>query len=265
MVKEDSHRQRDEPGADRPAPDQAAADTQDSGGRQHKWPGDGRIRSFVRRQARMTPAQERALTDLAPRFVLDPANLGQGLGSRELFGNDHDVILEIGFGMGHATAEMADSHREANFLGAEVHGPGVGALLIRAASRELENLRIWHGDVQELLMAHLASGSLAAVHLFFPDPWPKKKHHKRRLVQSSFLDRLAPYCRLGARLYMVTDWEDYGRWMVEAVGASRYWRNSCADFCPPQDWRPVTAFERKGLGKGHVIREILAIRVEPEV
>lgn len=224
---------------------------------------DRRIRSFVRRQARQTDAQERAFRELGSRYIMPHEPAAGPLDCRALFGNARPVVLEIGFGMGHATAAIAAANPDTNYLCAEVHTPGVGALLDRIAQAGLTNIRIVHGDVVEFLETRGQPGLFSAVHVFFPDPWPKTKHHKRRLIQAPFLDFLARFCAPGALLCLATDWEDYAGWMCREIAASQLWENTCAAYAPRQEWRPTTAFERKGLGKQHQIREIVAKRCNP--
>lgn len=221
-----------------------------------------RIRSFVRRQARHTDAQERAFRDHGAKYIVDLSSLapGERPDGTVLFGNHRPVVLEIGFGMGHATAEIALANPDTNYLCAEVHTPGVGALLDRIVQMGLSNIRIIHHDVVEYLENHAPEGMFSGIHVFFPDPWPKKKHHKRRLIQAPFLDSLAPHCTENAVLYMATDWEDYALWMLDAIRESTRWENPGNSWSEPAPWRPSTAFERKGLAKDHVIREIRAFK-----
>jgi tRNA (guanine-N7-)-methyltransferase len=180
---------------------------------------------------------------------------------RALFGNDHPLVAEIGFGMGRATAEIAEEHPGINYLGIEVHPPGIGKLLWEIERRRLSNLRIIEGDAAEVLPELTADCSLSGFHIFFPDPWPKKRHHKRRLVTRPFTDLLQGKLLPGGYLYMVTDWAPYGDWALRELSATPgltnpYGGPPFAGFAPPLDWRPKTKFEEKGLAKNHEIREL---------
>lgn len=223
----------------------------------------GHIKSYVLRQARLTVAQGRAYAEFGARYILPWREVQ--LNYATVFGNNNPVILEIGFGMGHATAEIALNNPDFNYLAVEVHKPGVGALIERIVKQDINNIRILHLDVVPVLQKMIPPASLAGVHIFFPDPWPKKKHHKRRLIQTAFLQDLAQACLPGAYIYLATDWEEYGLWMVEVLAKASSWQNQYPDFSPRIPWRPQTAFERKGLDKEHVIREIYALRCQPEV
>ncbi|MGD8910586.1 MAG: tRNA (guanosine(46)-N7)-methyltransferase TrmB, partial [Chromatiales bacterium] len=167
------------------------------------------IRSYVLRQGRITEAQQRAFETLWPRYGLALGNAPLNLA--ECFGNERPVTLEIGFGNGEALAQLAHRHPERNYLGIEVHGPGVGHLMIRLAQQESDNVRILQGDAMELLRQHLPAGSLACLLLFFPDPWHKKRHHKRRIVQAEFAELVHNALIPGGLLHMATDWENYAR------------------------------------------------------
>lgn len=210
------------------------------------------------RQSKITQAQVRAYDELGRHFMLPYAPTP--VETQTVFGNTNPVVLEIGFGMGHATAEIAKVNPSTNYIGVEVHKPGVGALLDRIREYGLENLRIVHHDVVDVVETMIAPGMLSGLHVFFPDPWPKKKHNKRRLIQAAFLEKLATRCAPGAYLYLATDWEDYAQWMLAEIAQAPSWTNPHGGFCPPIEWRPSTAFERKGLAKDHIIREVYAIR-----
>jgi tRNA (guanine-N7-)-methyltransferase len=203
--------------------------------------------------------RQEALARHLPRFAV-PAGPGR-LDLQHLFGNDHPVVLEIGSGMGDATLAMAQADPGTNVLAAEVHTPGIGALLQGIVELGLENVRLLEGDGRELLDARIDSGALAGVRVYFPDPWPKAKHHKRRLVQPEFValvaDRLAP----GGTLHCATDWEPYAEQMVDVVAADPRFALD-PDRSRP-DWRPLTRFEKRGLALGHVVTDVLAHRVDP--
>ena len=215
------------------------------------------IRSFVQRGGRITVAQERALADLWPRFGLDFCGQAFDLGA--VFGRSAPCTLEIGFGDGDTLVALARAHPERNFLGAEVHAPGVGHCLLAAAAADLGNLRVVRHDAVELLTESISPGALAEVLIYFADPWPKKRHHKRRLIQPEFVALLASRIRVGGRLRLATDWQPYAEWMVEVLEASADFQN-CAGterFVPRPAERPETKFERRGLRLGHVARDLV--------
>lgn len=208
------------------------------------------IRSYVLRQGRTTPAQQRALSELFPRYGIPFHE--KSIEKREVFGRDAPLVLEIGSGMGETTAAIAQAHPEADFIAVEVHGPGIGSLLNRIATQELRNLRVVRHDAGEVLERMIADGSLAALHLFFPDPWPKKRHHKRRLVQPSFAALAARKLAPGGVLHAATDWPDYAERMQEVLSQEA--------LLSPVDKglfdRPRTKFENRGRRLGHPIRDL---------
>ncbi len=215
------------------------------------------IRSFVLRQGRMTEAQQRAFETLWPRYGL---TLGETeLNLPALFGNDHPMTLEIGFGNGEALAQQALRHPERNFLGVEVHSPGVGHLMIRLAQQESDNVRILQCDAMQLLRHHLPAGSLAAVLLFFPDPWHKKRHHKRRIVQPEFADLVYRALIPGGLLHMATDWEDYAGQMLRVLSEHPGFDNMAGrgGYSPRPEDRPLTKFEQRGQRLGHGVWDLL--------
>jgi len=217
---------------------------------------DTSIRTYVLRAGRMTDSQKRALEELGPRFCLafEP---GVTIDYRAAFGNDRPVIAEIGFGMGQATWRIAADHPELNYLGFEVHTPGVGRLLADLGSRGIENVRIVHHDVVEVMERSLAPASLAGIHLFYPDPWPKKRHHKRRLVRHGLAELLASRLAPGGYLYFVTDVEDYARWALEVLSGTEGLRNRFELYAPRQEWRPETKFEARAARDGRGAWELL--------
>ena len=215
-------------------------------------------RTFVLRKGRITEAQKKAYTDYAPRWCI-PYTVQQ-LSFSELFANDHPVIIEIGFGMGVATAEIAAQHPEINYIGIEVFQAGVGKLLNEIEQRGLKNLRIIEHDAIEVLENMIADSSIAGFHIFFPDPWQKKKHHKRRLLRRPRTDLLARKLQDNGYLYMVTDWYDYAEDAFAELSATKGLRSKYEGFAPPQPWRPKTKFEQKGLNKAHPITELMFIR-----
>jgi tRNA (guanine-N7-)-methyltransferase len=219
------------------------------------------IRSFVKRGGRITPAQQRALTEHWPAFGIDFT--GRPLDFRDAFGRLAPVTMEIGFGDGVSLVALAQAHPERNFLGVEVHAPGVGHCLLAAAAAQLANLRVVQHDAVELLALSVAPASLDEVLILFADPWPKKRHHKRRLIQPEFVALLASRLAPGGRLRLATDWEPYAAWMLEVLGASPEFRNmaSTGGFLPDRADRASTKFERRGAGLGHTVRDLEFERV----
>jgi tRNA (guanine-N7-)-methyltransferase len=209
------------------------------------------IRSFVLREGRITEAQRRAFAGPWQRFGLNPA-YRQPLDLTACFGNSRPVTLEIGFGNGEALLELAERHPERNWLGIEVHRPGVGHLLLRLDELGLDNVRVLRQDAMEVLRRQLADASLEAVQLFFPDPWHKKRHHKRRIVQPEFADLLARRLRPGGLVHMATDWEHYARHMLAVFDTAPEFRNlGGADGFAERGERPLTKFEQRGQRLGH--------------
>jgi tRNA (guanine-N7-)-methyltransferase len=213
-----------------------------------------RVRSYVVRAGRMGSGQVRALQTLAPHYVLPYAPARLDVAS--VFGRAAPTVVEIGFGMGHATADWAASHPGVNMIGIEVHPPGVGALLQRIDAAQLHNLRILQHDAVEVFEHMIAPQSLDAVHLLFPDPWPKKRHHKRRLVQPAFVSLLSSTLAPGGVLHMATDWEPYAHHMMAVLSAEPQLVNRHAGFAPRNDERIVTNFERRGLRLGHAVWDV---------
>lgn len=216
------------------------------------------IRSFVLRAGRMGPGQQRALDELGPRFVLpyraEPLDLAA------TFGRDAPTVLEIGFGMGDATAQIAAALPGTNFIGIEVHAPGVGALLKRIGENGLTNLRLVQHDAVEVLEHMIAPASLAGVHIYFPDPWHKKRHHKRRLIQPAWVRQLSTRLAPGGYLHCATDWQPYAEQMLEVLGAEPSLVNSAEGYAPRPAWRPLTKFEQRGLKLGHGVWDLLFTR-----
>jgi len=218
-----------------------------------------RIRSFVVRAGRIGPGQARALATLAPRFVIPFVAAPVDLAA--VFGRVAPLVVEIGFGMGSATAAIAAAAPHVDFVGIEVHPPGVGALLQRIAEHGLENVRIVQHDAVEVLEAMIAPASLAAIHVFFPDPWHKKRHHKRRLIQAPFVRLLASRLAPGATLHCATDWLPYADQMLAVLGAEPMLVNAAGDgFAPRPPSRPLTKFEQRGLDRGHGVRDLVFTR-----
>ncbi|KPK40676.1 MAG: tRNA (guanine-N7)-methyltransferase [Gammaproteobacteria bacterium SG8_47] len=221
-----------------------------------------RIRSFVRREGRLTKGQQRALDELLPRYVIAPE-----LGLVDLdavFGRHAPHILEIGFGNGAALADMAANHPQNDYLGIEVHRPGVGSLLLRMEELELSNVRVACTDAVDVLRHQICSEALDRVLLFFPDPWHKKRHHKRRLVQPEFLELLRSKLKVGGTFHAATDWEDYAQHMMRVLSEAPGWRNVAGPghYSERPDYRPHTKFERRGQRLGHGVWDLMFDRVE---
>ena len=220
------------------------------------------IKSYVLRSGRGTNAQRRSYDSLAGQFIIPFEN--SIMNFTHIFGNDNPVTVEIGFGMGLATAIIAAENPGKNYVGIEVHRPGIGRLLWEIEQRSLSNVRIIEQDAALVFQRMIPPRSLEGIHLFFPDPWPKKRHHKRRLVKRPFTAALAAGLKPGGYLYMVTDWEDYAEWALAELGATDGLVNASGGFAPPQTWRPRTAFEKKGLAKNHQVRELLFYKHEKQ-
>ena len=218
------------------------------------------IKSYVLRAGRMGPGQERALEALGPRFVL-PYDPTLRFNPAAAFGRDAPLILEIGFGMGDATAHIASLRPGDNFLCCEVHEPGVGALLKRIGEQQLTNIRILAHDAVEVLDHMLTEATLDGVHIFFPDPWHKKKHHKRRLIQPPLVARLATRLKPGGYLHCATDWQPYAEQMLAVLGAEPMLANtadaSLGGYAPKPVYRPLTKFENRGLKLGHGVWDLV--------
>jgi tRNA (guanine-N7-)-methyltransferase len=216
------------------------------------------IRSFVRREGRLTPAQDRALLELLPRYQVQTDS--SPLNFEEIFGNQNPVVLEIGFGNGTLLAEQAAQHPGYNFIGLEVHRPGVGRLLQQLDHQAISNVRIMNQDAIEILSTQISPASLFAIWLFFPDPWPKKRHHKRRIVNSRFLDHAANSLRPGGILQLATDWQDYAHHMRSTI--KDHPRFSLTEKPEQHDYpfiRPPTHFEQRGQHRGHTITDLYAV------
>jgi len=213
------------------------------------------IRSFVARAGRMTVAQERAWRDLWPRYGLEGTD--ETLDLDAVFGRAAARTLEIGFGNGESLVALAQAHPDEDFLGIEVHRPGVGHLMLRAESLELGNIRVACRDAVEVLSRQLPDASLAAVLLYFPDPWPKKRHHKRRIVQPAFVAQVARKLEPGGRFRLATDWQHYAEQMLEVVGGCAMLENEFdGGYAPRPDSRPLTRFETRGQRLGHEVWDL---------
>ena len=212
------------------------------------------VKTFVMRIGRMTAAQERAYNELSPAWCIPFEN--KKINFVDIFGNTNPIIIEIGFGMGDATAELAQANPNINYLGIEVHKPGVGKLLGEIKKRDLKNLYIIEYDALDVLEYMVGDNCINGFHVFFPDPWPKKRHHKRRLVQRPktdlFTQKLAP----GGYLYFVTDIEEYAEFALEELENTPHLKNKYKGFAEPQPWRAQTKFERKGMAADRKITEL---------
>ena len=215
------------------------------------------IRSFVVRAGRMGPGQTRALAELGPRFVLPYAAAPFDFAAS--FGRTAPRVLEIGFGMGDATAAIAQALPETDFIGVEVHTPGVGALLKQVGERGLTNLRLIQHDAVDVLEQMVMPASLAGVHVFFPDPWHKLKHNKRRLIQPAFVRLLVSRLAPGAYLHCATDWQPYAEQMLQVLSAEPGLRNTAVGFSPKPAYRPLTKFENRGLKLGHGVWDLVFV------
>ena len=213
------------------------------------------IRSFVLRQGHMTAAQQRAIDTLWPDFGVDyqaaPLDLNAG------FGRDNDKVLEIGFGMGVATVEIAKRLPQKDFLAIDVHGPGVGNLLKLMEEENVNNIRVMRHDAVEVVENMLADGSLGGIHIFFPDPWHKKRHNKRRLVQAPFIAKLLPKLKTGGYIHLATDWEEYAVQMLDVLRGFEQLQNTAADYAPTPAYRPETKFEARGKRLGHGVWDVV--------
>jgi tRNA (guanine-N7-)-methyltransferase len=216
------------------------------------------LRSYVLRQGRLSPAQRRAHETLLPRYGI--AYRAEPLDLRAVFGRAAPKILEIGFGMGETTARLAQMHPECDYLGIEVHTPGIGSLLRRVDELKLTNVRIVPHDAAEVVRDMITDAALNGVHIFFPDPWPKKRHHKRRLLQAPFVRLLATRLAPGAYLHIATDWQDYAESILEVLKSEPLLENTTADFAPGPGSRPLTKFEARGRKLGHAVWDLVFLR-----
>ncbi len=216
------------------------------------------IRSFVLRQGRFSDAQERACTDLLPRLGI--AATDSPIDFDAAFSRTAPRILEIGFGMGDSLAATAAVYPEKDFIGIEVHLPGVGSLLRQLDEARITNVRVIRHDAVEVLERMIRPATLAQINLFFPDPWPKKRHHKRRIVQPDLVRLMASRLQPGGMLHMATDWEDYALHMLEVVNGEPLLENTVSGFADRPATRPLTRFERRGLALGHVVHDLILRR-----
>jgi tRNA (guanine-N7-)-methyltransferase len=218
-------------------------------------PTEHRIRSFVTRAGRLSTAQARALDELGPQFLLPYAR--QPFDYAAIFGRTAPVVLEIGFGMGATTAQIAKVMPDKDFIGVEVHTPGVGSLLKLIGEAGLTNLRAIQHDAVEVLRDMVPDASLHGVHIYFPDPWHKARHNKRRLIQPAFVKSLCEKIAPGGYIHLATDWEDYAVQMLEVLSAEPALENTAEGYAPQPDYRPLTKFENRGLKLGHGVWDLV--------
>ncbi len=213
-----------------------------------------RIKSFVLRTGRTSSLQKRAIEKYSDKYCIKYEE--KIIDLERVFGNGNEVFLEIGFGMGHATVEIAVKNPGKNYIGVEVHTPGIGRVLNETETRNLKNLRVIRHDAVEVVENMISDDSLSGINIFFPDPWPKKKHFKRRLIQKEFISILLPKLKPGGYIYVATDWEPYAQWILDVMDSFTEIENKYSPFAENIDWRPLTSFELKGLSKKHTIRNI---------
>lgn len=218
----------------------------------------GHIKSYVRRAGRMSTAQEKYYAEMMPKIGIPYT--AQPIDLVAVYGRNAPKILEIGTGMGETTANIADARRDNDYLGVEVHVPGIGALCKQIAERQLSNLRICAHDAVEVVRDMLPEGSLDGVHVFFPDPWHKARHNKRRLIQPPFVKLLASRLKPGGYFHCATDWEEYAHQMMEVLSGEPTLTNSSEGFAPRPDYRPLTKFENRGLRLGHGVWDLVFTR-----
>lgn len=220
-----------------------------------------RIRSFVRREGRLTAGQQHALDVLFPRFGVEQSDAH--INFTQLYGREAPTIVEIGFGNGDTLATIAKNHPENNYLGIEVHRPGVGHLLMRVEEYGLSNVRVMCADAVEVLQRQIADNTLEAVYLFFPDPWHKKRHHKRRQVQPEWAQLIRSKLRIGGYLHMATDWQEYAEHMLAVLADAEGFANQAVDseFIQRPDYRPCTKFEQRGIRLGHGVWDLMFKRI----
>ena len=218
------------------------------------------IRSYVLRQGHMSDAQKAAMAEGLPKWGIEYQS--EPIDLNAVFGRDNDKVFEIGFGMGTATAHIAKVLPEKDFIAIDVHAPGVGNLLKLIDENELTNLRVMRYDAVEVVTHMLADESLAGIHVFFPDPWHKKRHNKRRLIQTPFVEQLLPKLKIGGYIHLATDWEEYAVQMLEVLSGIEALQNTATDYTPTPEYRPETKFEARGIRLGHGVWDLVFTRVK---
>ena len=213
------------------------------------------IRSYVLRQGHLSVAQEKALTELMPIYGIEYTD--KLINLNQLFNRENKKILEIGFGMGVATAEIAIRQPENDFLAVEVHSPGVGNLLKLIQEKQINNIKIIRHDAVEVIDNMLDNQVLWGVHIFFPDPWHKKRHNKRRLIQAPFIEKLAVKIQTGGYIHLATDWQEYAEQMLEVLSENQHFKNTAENYAPKPDYRPETKFEARGKRLGHGVYDLI--------
>ncbi len=216
------------------------------------------VRSFVIRAGRMTKAQEQALTELSPKYALEINELTP-IDFNAAFGREAPLVVEVGFGMGKSFIEMAAHDPERNYLGIEVHPPGVGACLMQIEEQGLHNVRVIRHDAYEIFRHCVAAQSIDILQIFFPDPWPKARHHKRRLINAEFIDLIRPLMKMGGEVRMATDWQEYAEEMLALFSQAPGFVNTATDggYIPRPQWRPLTKFEQRGERLGHGVWDLV--------
>jgi tRNA (guanine-N7-)-methyltransferase len=232
-------------------------DSEATAANEQETPHKRRIKSFVLRQGRLSQAQQNAIDAYWPQFGLELKP--ELLDLTTLFGREADTIIEIGFGMGNSLAAMAEANPDKNYIGVEVHRPGVGALLKLVGEKGLTNVRVFNDDAIEVLAQRIPKNSLSGVYLFFPDPWHKTKHKKRRILQEAFAKTIASHLKVGGHFHMATDWEDYAEQMMQVMSQAEDYRNISGEgqFTPRPDYRPLTKFEQRGHRLGHGVWDLI--------
>lgn len=215
------------------------------------------IRSFVLRQGKITQGQSKALENWLPKFGIPYKS--EIINLDDNFGREAPKIIEIGFGMGNATWQIAKNSSQNDYLGIEVHLPGVGALLMHIEEQDIQNLRIVRHDAVEVLKNMIADNSIDGFHIYFPDPWHKKRHHKRRIIQSPFVKLLSTKLKTGGYIHLATDWEDYAHWMLDILNEEKTLQNTSPtnDYVERPEYRPITKFETRGIKLGHGIWDMI--------
>ena len=215
-----------------------------------------KIQSFIKRSGRLSASQKRGLTQLWGDYAIEPQDV---LDFAKIFGNNNDVVLEVGFGNGDTLVEMAQENPQLNYVGIEIYDAGIGHLINSAYVKQLSNLKVMRGDAVEFLNDNITDNSLARFQLFFPDPWHKKKHHKRRIVQQDFLNLLSKKLKTGSICHMATDWQDYAEYMMEMLEINKNFKNtqSVYTYTPRPRFRPLSKFEKRGNKLGHGVWDLI--------